>query len=222
MDLTNVKSELDDFINKLYNDLKETLKECTNVKEVSEILEEEYNNLNDYKKVVKFNTISKIKEELMGKIQAGDAIKKALEIESKIGEIDIVPIEIDQNKIYLNEDKKPIIEKKETGEKKSIKTIIVILAIITGAAFGWVVKRNVLDVIVMGFIGALIGYAVYEISLGEDNKNIERVIKNDRLINKRIDMNYLSTLIHERKCQVENVFLNYINEFNNISKKLEN
>ena len=206
MDLTNVKSELDDFIDKLYNDLKEALKECTNVKEVNEILEEEYNNLSDYKKVVKFNTISKIKEELMGKIHAGDAIKKALEIESKIGEIDILPIEIDEDKIYLNEDKKPIIEKKETGEKKSIKTIIVILAIITGAAFGWVVKRNVLDVIIMGFIGALIGYAIYEISLGEDNKNLERVIKNDRLINKRIDMNYLSTLVHERKCQVEKIF----------------
>lgn len=221
MDLTNVKSELNDFIDKLYNDLKETIKECSNIKEVSEILEEEYNNLNDYKKVVKFNTISKIKEELMEKIQAGDAIKKALEIESKIGEIDIIPIEIDKNKIYLNEDKKPIIEKKESGEKKSIKSIIVILAIITGAAFGWVVKRNVLDVIIMGFIGALIGYAIYEISLGEDNKNLERVIKNDRLINKRIDMNYLSALIHERKCHVESVFLNYINEFNNVLQQLE-
>ena len=137
MDLANIKSELYDFTDKLYNSIKEGLSESTNIKEVNEILEEEYNNLNDYKKVVKFNTISKIKEEITNKVYTGDAIKKALEIESKIGEIDIMPIKIDENKVYINEDKKLIIENEQTEEKKYIKTIIVVLAIVVGAIF-WV------------------------------------------------------------------------------------
>ena len=58
----------------------------------------------------------------------------------------------------------------------------------------------------MGFIGAAMGYAIYEGSRGGDNKNLEKLIQKDRIINKRIDMNYLNTMINERKSYVENFF----------------
>lgn len=220
MDLANIKSELYDFTDKLYNRIGEGLNEASNINEVNEIIEEEYNNLNDYKKVVKFNTISKIKEEILNKEYTGDAIKKALEIESKVMEIDILHIKLDEEKVYINEDRTPIIGKEESEEKKYTKAIIVVLAITVGAVFGWIVKRGILDAIIMGFIGAAMGYAIYEMSLGEDNKNLEKLIQRDRIINKRIDINYLNTVLYERKSDVETCFLNYINEFDKVSEEI--
>lgn len=218
MDLTIIKSELQEFLDKLYNNLKEGLRQCNNTYELNELLEEEFNNLNDYKKVIKFNTIGKIKEKLMDNMYAGDAIKKALEIESKIVEIDIPHMQIDEEKIYINENNSPILDIKETKDENRIKTIIVIVCILVGAVLGWIIKRGILDVIIMGFIGAAMGYAIYEFYFGANDKKIEMLTRKDQILNKKINEDYLNIVLDERKLQIESTFLNYINEFNEISE----
>jgi hypothetical protein len=215
MDVTNIENEFYDFINNLYIRLKEELSECSSISEINEIFDEEFNNLNDYKKMIRLNAISKIEEELSNKNYGVDTMEKALETENEKCEIEIPHIQIDENKVYASEESKPIIEERENDEKKSTKIIVAAISTIVGAALGWILKRDILDAIIIGFIGTMGGVAIYEAYFSGDNKKLEKVIERKREFDKRIDMEYLNSLLSERKFQMENLFTNYINKFSN-------
>lgn len=225
MDLSAIKNELYNFTDNLYNTLKEEVNECSSLEDVNEILKEEHKNISDYKKILQLSILDEIKNELMDRVYAGDAIKAADEIEQEITDIHIPLLEVDENNIYIEESDEaiaidePIVIKEESQKKKPTKTMIVICSILLGFLIGVVIKKDILNGIIMGFIGAAFGFSIYEMYFAEDNKNLEKLIKRENTINKKLDKSYLNILIHERKKSVETILINYINEFNNVLEK---
>lgn len=210
MDTGEVKNELHNFIDELYDNLKETMNECSSIEEVNEGFYEEHKNITDYAK--------RLESDILNKIEAEDAIK------TEIINIDIPFMQIDEKIIYVKEDEEPVIVKEESKEKKPSKTIIVTAAIVIGFLFGIIIKRgNILNGIIMGFIGAAFGFSAYEMYFAEDNNNLEKLIKRDREINKRLDREYLDRLIDERKKSIEDVLIKLVDDYsNNLNKKNEN
>lgn len=219
MDFTIIKRELQVFTDKLYENLNADLKQCTTIKEINEILEEEYDNITDYKKALGFKLIENIKGELTDKIHSEDLIKNAIEIENRMENLYIPPIKVEENKMYITEEDIPIDSKEENRNSKS-KAVMVILGVIIGAAGGAIVKKNILDAIVIGIIGAAAGVAVYEVTVGKDNNNLEKVIKKDRQVNKRINGDYFDKIVHGRKAQVESIFLEYIDKIDDLFQQV--
>jgi hypothetical protein len=203
MNFTDIKDETQDFIYKLYQGIDLSLKECTDFNEVNEVFKQENINLEDYKKVVKAN--------ILGRIKASYGEDNCVKNHEKILKIDIV--NLDENKIYMNEYKSFAVEDNKNEKGKTSKTIIVIITTLIGAGIGAAIKHAILDAIIMGFIGSLAGFAIYEVYLAGDNKNFEKVLKKDRIINKRLDKNYLNTVVEKRKKKMEEKFMEYIESF---------
>lgn len=222
MDISDMKNEVYTFMDKLYNDLKEELYLCGDLKEVNETFDEEYINISDYSKVLHSNLLIRSQSELMDKGYDEDKIKIVEKIEDMIGDIHIAHMEVDGNKLYVKEEDKPIATEEKNSEKKSTKTIVVISGILIGFLCGIILKRDIINGIIMGFIGAAFGFAAYEMYFAGDNKNYEKVIRKDRLMNKRLDKKYLDTLVEERKRNIESILIKYIDDFNDaLEKKVE-
>lgn len=222
MDISDMKNEVYTFMDKLYNDLKEELYLCSDLKEVNETFDEEYINISDYRKVLQSNLLIRSQDELIDKDYDEDKMEIVEEIEAMIGGIHIDHMEIDESKLYAKEEDKPIAIEGKNSEKKPTKTIVVTAGILIGFVFGIILKRDIINGIVMGFIGAAFGFAAYEMYFAGDNKNYEKVIRKDRLMNKRLDKKYLDTLVEERKRNIESSFINYIDGFNDaLEKKIE-
>ncbi|MBI6872510.1 hypothetical protein [Clostridium aciditolerans] len=222
MGISDMKNEVYTFMNKLYNDLKEELYLCGDLKEVNETFDEEYINISDYSKVLQSNLLIRSQSELMDKGYDEDKIKIVEKIEDMIGDIHIAHMKIDENKLYVEEEDKPIATDGKNSEKKSTKTIVVISGILIGFFCGIILKRDIINGIIMGFIGAAFGFAVYEMYFAGDNKNYEKVIRKDRLMNKRLDKKYFDILIAERKRNIESILIKYIDDFNDaLEKKVE-
>lgn len=222
MDISDMKNEVYTFMNKLYNDLKAELYLCSDLKEVNETFDEEYINIRDYSKVLQSNLLIRSQSELMDKGYDEDKIKIVEKIEDMIGDIHIAHMKIDENKLYVKEEDKPIATEEKNTEKKSTKTIVVTSGILIGFVCGIILKRDIINGIIMGFIGAAFGFAAYEMYFAGDNKNYEKVIKKDRLMNKRLDKKYLDTLVEERKRNIESSLIKYIDDFNDaLEKKVE-
>ncbi|WML33870.1 hypothetical protein [Clostridium sp. OS1-26] len=219
MDISDMKNEVYTFMNNLYNNLKEELYLCGNLEEVNETFEEEYINIIDYKKVLKSSLLIRSQNELMDKDHDEDKMKIVGKIEDMIGDVHIAHMEIDESKLYDKEEDKPIAIEKKNSEKKPTKTIVVIAGTLIGFICGIILKRDIINGIVMGFIGAAFGFAAYEMYFAEDNKNYEKVIRKNRLINKRLDKKYLDTLVEERKRNIESSLINYIDNFNDVLEK---
>lgn len=229
MDISAIKNELHNFMDKLYGNLKEDINECGSLEEISGIFEEEHENINDYKRVLQSDILEKIKSELLDKNYDEDITKVVEEIKQDVNDINISDLEIDENNIYIEEEPETkkelesIVIKNDNQKKKPTKAIIVICGILLGFLFGVIIKRDMLNGIIMGFIGAAFGFSAYEMYFAEDNKNLEKLIIRDRTINKRLDKNYLNTLIEERNKNIETILINYIDEFNNVlEKKVKN
>ncbi len=203
MNFTDIKNETQGFIYKLYQGINLSLKECTDFNEVNEVFKQENINLEDYKKALKVNIISTIK--------TSSEDDNSLKRHEEPLEIDIV--NLDEKEIYMEEDKSSIIEDNENEKGKAYKAIIVIITTLVGAAIGAAIKHTIVDAVIMGVIGALAGYAIYEVYLAGDNKNLEKIIKKDRLINKRLNRNYLNTVVEKRKKKMEEKFMEYIESF---------
>lgn len=222
MEISDVKNEVYTFMDKLYNDLKEELYLCSDLKEVTETFDEEYINISDYSKVLQSNLLVRSQSELMDKGYDEDKIKIVEKIEDMIGDIHIDHMKIDENKLYVKEENKPIATEEKNSEKKSTKTIVITSGILIGFVCGIILKRDIINGIVMGFIGAAFGFAAYEMYFAGDNKNYEKVIRKDRLMNKRLDKKYLDTLVEERKRNIESSFIKYIDDFSDaLEKKVE-
>lgn len=222
MDISNMKDEVYTFMDKLYSNLKEELYLCSDLKEVNETFDEEYINISDYIKVLQSNLLIRSQNEIMDKGYNEDETKIVGKIEDMIGDIHIAHVEIDGNKLYAKEEDKPIAIEEKNIEKKSTKTVVVTAGILIGFVCGIILKRDIINGIVMGFIGAAFGFAVYEMYFAGDNKNYENVIRKDRLMNKRLDKKYLDTLVEERKRNIESSLINYIDDFNDtLEKKIE-
>jgi hypothetical protein len=222
MNISDMKNEVYTFMDKLYNDLKEELYLCGDLKEVNETFDEEYINISDYGKVLQSNLLIRSQSELMDKGYDEDKIKIVEKIEDMIGDIHIDYMKIDENKLYVKEEDKPIATEEKDSEKKSTKTIVVTSGILIGFVCGIILKRDIINGIIMGFIGAAFGFAAYEMYFAKDNKNYEKVIRKDRLINKRLDKKYFDILVEERKRNIESILIKYIDDFNDaLEKKVE-
>ncbi|WP_411678764.1 hypothetical protein [Clostridium thailandense] len=208
MDTGEVKNELHNFIDELYDNLKEIMNECSSIEEINEGFYEEHKNITDYTK--------KLELDILNKFEGEDKIKTKI--------IHIPFIQIDEKSIYVKEDEAPVIVKEKSKEKKPSKTIVVTSAIIIGFLFGIIIKRgNILNGIIMGFIGAAFGFSAYEMYFAEDNDNLEKLIERDKKINKRLDREYLGRLIDERKKGIEDVLIKLIDDYSNdLNKKSEN
>lgn len=219
MDISNIKNEVHTFMDKLYNSLKEELYLCSSLKEVNEAFDEEHIHISDYIKVLQSNLLIKSQNELMKKNYDEDDMNF---IEDMLGHIHIPNVKIDESKLYVKSEDKPVVIEKKSSEKKSTKTIVVISGILIGFICGVILKRDILNGIIMGFIGAAFGFAAYEMYFAEDNKNYEKMIIKDKIMNKRLDKEYLDILLEERKRNIESILINYINDFNSsFEKKIE-
>lgn len=222
MDINDMKNEVYIFMDKLYSNLKEELYSCGDLKEVNETFDEEYINISDYSKVLQSNLLIRSQSELIDKSYDEDKIKIVEKIGDMIGDIHIVHMEIDENKLYAKEEDKPIAIEEKNSEKKSTKTIVVTAGILIGFVCGIILKRDIINGIIMGFIGAAFGFAAYEMYFSGDNKNYEKVIRKDRLMNKRLDKKYFDILVEERKRNIESILIKYIDDFNDaLEKKVE-
>ncbi|MTK14210.1 MAG: hypothetical protein F8N39_19760 [Clostridiaceae bacterium] len=222
MDISDMKNEVYTFMDKLYNSLKEELYLCGDLKEVNETFDEEYLNISDYDKVLQSNLLIRSQSELIDKGYDEDKIKIVEKIEDMIGDIHIDHMKINENRLYVKEEGKPIATEEKNNEKKSTKTIVVISGILIGFLCGIILKRDIINGIIMGFIGAAFGFAAYEMYFSGDNKNYEKVIRKDRLMNKRLDKKYLDILVEERKRNIESILIKYIDDFNDaLEKKVE-
>lgn len=203
MDINEIKSELHNFIDKLYDNLKDAMNECSSIEELNESFNEEHKNVGDYVERLKLNILNKT------------AAEGAIKIENI--NVDIPFMQIDEKSLYVKEEDETVVVKKESKEKKPSKTIIVTSAIVIGFLFGIIIKRgNILNGIIMGFIGAAFGFSAYEMYFAEDNNNLEKLIKRDREINKRLDKDYLDKLIDERKIYIEDILTKLIDDYSNV------
>lgn len=221
MYLTKTKKEFYDFTDKLYNNLEENLKQCSTVVEVNELLEEEYTNIRDYINLLKSNAIGSMKEELENKGYAGDTAKKSIEIQNKAKDIHVTHIKIDENKIYVKEGNESITYEEESNKNNKTKVIMAIVGVIVGAVVGFIVKREILDAIILGMLGAAAGAFVYEGTLGKNqgNDKIEKIIKKDRQVNKRLNKDYFHKIVNDRKLQLQEIFSQYIDNFEDLLNK---
>lgn len=214
MDISDIKNEVYIFMDKLYGSLREELYLCSNLREINEAFDEEYINICDYGKVLQSKLLSRSEDVLLDKNYNEDKMKVVKELEDIVEYIHITHVEIDESKLYDQKEDKAIFVEEKKNEKNSTKIVVVMSGILIGFIFGIVLKRDILNGIIMGFIGAAFGFAAYEMYFAGDNKNYEKVIRKDRIMNKRLDKKYLDTLIEERKRNIESSLINYINNYN--------
>jgi len=184
----------DELYEKVWNEIKESYSEY----DVNAAFGREFARISDY---WKYMTKKLFKESGL----APEGIDTEFQME---------PVDFDKDNVYTERivtREREVYAHKQIVDMKSRATMII--CAIAGLIIGYILRNNIIDAIITGFMLGLMGSIMYEIMGNSKNKRLEKIKIKENEQETVLNEEYINELIEKRKEEVSGKMLELIDKF---------